>query len=92
MNNHSVDTLEKEKESEREYPLVVELLKSRVSTLEKQLAEKGAVIDFLLNQKIQSETDNTTFISKVSNSDIQRDQKPTNSNIKNSNSEENRGK
>ena len=31
---------EKEKESEREYPLVVELLKSRVSTLEKQLAEK----------------------------------------------------
>ena len=92
VNNHSVDTLEKEKESEREYPLVVELLKSRVSTLEKQLAEKGAIIDFLLNQKIQSETDNTTFISKISNSDIQRDQKPTNSNIKNSNSEENRGK
>ena len=88
VNNHSVDTLEKEKESEREYPLVEELLKSRVSTLEKQLAEKGAIIDFLLNQKVQSETDNTTFISKVSNSDIQRDKKPTNSNIKNSNSEE----
>ena len=92
MNNHSVYTLEKEKESEREYPLVLELLKSRVSTLEKQLAEKGAIIDFLVNQKIQSETDNTTFISKVSNSDIQRDQKLMNSNIKNSNSEENRGK
>ena len=92
VNNHSVDTLEKEKESEREYPLVEELLKSRVSTLEKQLAEKGAIIDFLLNQKVQSETDNTTFISKVSNSDIQRDKKPTNSNIKNSNSEENRRK
>ena len=92
VNNHSVDTLEKEKESEREYPLVEELLKSRVSTLEKQLAEKGAIIDFLLNQKVQSETDNTTFISKVSNSDIQRDKKPTNSNIKNSNSEENRKK
>ena len=92
VNNHSVDTLEKEKESEREYPLVEELLKSRVSTLEKQLAEKGAIIDFLLNQKVQSETDNTTFISKVSNSDIQRDKKPTNPNIKNSNSEENRRK
>ena len=66
----------------------MELLKSRVSTLEKQLAEKGAIINFLLNQKVQSEIDNTTFIGKVSNSDIQRDKKPTNSNIKNSNSEE----
>ena len=66
----------------------MELLKSRVSTLEKQLAEKGAIINFLLNQKFQSEIDNTTFIRKVSNSDIQRDKKPTNSNIKNSNSEE----
>ena len=63
VNNHSVGTPEKEKESEREYPLVVELLKSRVSTLIKQLAEKGAIID------------NTTFISKLSNSDIQRDKK-----------------
>ena len=88
VNNHSVGTPEKEKESEREYPLVVELLKSRVSTLEKQLAEKDAIIDFLLNQKVQNEIDNTTFISKVSNSDIQRDKKTTNSNIKNSNNEE----
>ena len=88
VNNHSVGTPEKEKESEREYPLVVELLKSRVSTLEKQLAEKDAIIDFLLNQKVQNEIDNTTFISKVSNSDIQRDKKPTNSNNKNSNNEE----
>ena len=36
INNYSVGTPEKEKESEREYPLVVELLKSRLSTLEKQ--------------------------------------------------------
>ena len=86
VNNHSVGT--PEKESEREYPLIVELLKSRVSTLEKQLAEKDAIIDFLLNQKVQNEIDNTTFISKVSNSDIQRDKKPTNSNNKNSNNEE----
>ena len=64
VNNHSVGTPEKEKESEREYPLVVELLKSRVSTLEKQLAEKDAIIDFLLNQKVQNEIDNTTFISQ----------------------------
>ena len=84
--NHCVGTPEKEKE--REYPLVEELLKSRVSTLEKQLAEKNSIIDFLLNQKVQNEIDNTTFISKVSNSDIQRDKKPTNSNIKNSNNEE----
>ena len=77
VNNHSVGTPEKEKESEREYPLVVELLQSRVSTLEKQLADKGAIIDFLLNQKVQNESDNTTFIRKVSNSDIQRDEKPT---------------
>ena len=84
--NHCVGT--PEKENEREYPLVVELLKSRVSTLEKQLTEKDAIIDFLLNQKVQNEIDNTTFISKVSNSDIQRDKKPTNSNIKNSNNEE----
>ena len=70
VNNHSVGIPEKEKESEREYPLVVELLRSRISTLEKQLAEKGAIIDFLLNQKVQNEMDNTTFISKVANSDI----------------------
>ena len=69
------------------FPLFVELLKSRVSTLEKQLAEKDAIIDFLLNQKVQNEIDNTTFISKVSNFDIQRDKKPTNSNNKNSNDE-----
>ena len=87
VNNHSVGTPEKEKESEREYPLVVELLKSRVSTLEKQLAEKDAIIDFLLNQKVQNEIDNTTFIRKVCNSDIQRDKKPANSNIENSNSD-----
>ena len=50
----------------------MELLESRVSTLEKRLAEKDVIIDFLLNQKVQNEIDNTTFISKVSNSDIQR--------------------
>ena len=88
VNNHSVGSPEKEKESERECPLVVELLKSRVPTLEKQLAEKDAINDFLLNQKVQNEIDNTTFISQVSNSDIQRDENPTNSNIKNSNNEE----
>ena len=66
----------------------MELLKSRVSTLGKKLVEKDAIIDFLLNQKVQNEVDNITFISKVSNSDIQREKKPTNSNIKNSNSEE----
>ena len=88
-NNHSIGTLEKEKESGREYPLVVELLKSSASTLEKQLVEKGAIIGFLLNQKVQNEIDNTTFISQVSNSDIQGHKKtPTNSNIKNSSSEE----
>ena len=50
--------------------------------------EKDAIIDFLLNQKVQNEIDNATFNSKVSNSDIQRGKKPTNSNIKNSNNEE----
>ena len=49
VNNHSVGTPEKEKESEREYPLVVELLNSKISRPEKQLAEKDAIIDFLLN-------------------------------------------
>ena len=88
VNNHSVGMPDKEKESEREYLLFVELSKNRILTLEKQLAEKDAIIDFLLNQKAQNEIDNTTFISKVSNSDIQRDKKPTNSNIKNSNNEE----
>ena len=66
----------------------MELLKSRVLTLEKQLAEKDAIIDFLLNQKVQNEISNTIFISKVSNSDIQLDKKPTNFNMKNSNNEE----
>ena len=66
----------------------MELLKTRISALEKQLAEKGAIIDFLLNQKVQNEIDSTTFISKASNSDIQRYKNPTNSNIKNLNSEE----
>ena len=88
VNNHSAGTPEKEKESETEYPLVVELLKNRVSTLEKQLAEKGAIIDFLLNRKVRSEIDNTTFVGKVANSDIHLDKKPVNSNIKYSNSEE----
>ena len=86
VNNHSVGT------RECRYPSVVELLKSRVSKLEKQLAEKYAIIDFLLNQKVQNKINNTTFISKVSNSDIQRDKNPTNSNIKNSNSEKKIGK
>ena len=66
----------------------MELLESRVLTLEKQLAQKGAIIHFFLNQKVQNETDKTTFMSKVSNSDIQRDKKPTNSNIQMWNSEE----
>ena len=88
VNSHSVGTPEKEKESEREYPLVVELLKSRASTLEKQLAEKEYIIDFRLNQKVQNEIDSTIFISKPSNFDIQRDKKPMNSDIKNSNNEE----
>ena len=56
--------------------------------MEKQLAEKGAIIDFLLNRKVQNEIDNTTFINKVSNSDIQRGKKPTISNVRNLNSEE----
>ena len=88
VNNHSAGTPEKEKESETEYSLVVESLKSRVSTLGKQLAGKDAIIDFLLNQKVQNKIGNATFISKVSNSDIQRDKKPTNPNNKNSNNEE----
>ena len=70
----------------------MELLESRVSTLEKQLAEKDAIIDFLLNQKVQNEIDNTTFISKVSNSDIHRHKKTANFNNKNSNNEEKQGK
>ena len=86
VSNHSVGAPEKEKE--REYVLVVGLLKSRVSTLEKRLAKKDAIIDFLLHQKVQNEIDNTTFISQVSNSDIQRDKKPMNSKIKNPNNEE----
>ena len=88
INNHSVGTPEKEKESKMQYPLVVELLKSRVSKLEKQLAEQDAIIDFLLNQEVQNGIDNTTFIIQVCNSDIQRDKNPTNSSIKNSNNGE----
>ena len=53
VNNHGLGTPEKEKKCEREYPLVVDILKSRVS-LEKQLAEKGAIIDFFLNKKVQN--------------------------------------
>ena len=75
VNNHIVGTPEREKESEREYCGIIKI-KSRVSTLEKQLAEKDAIIDFLLNQKVQNEIDNTTFISKVSNSHTQHDKKP----------------
>ena len=88
INNHSAGTPEKEKESKMQYPLVVELLKSRVSRLEKQLAEQDAIIDFLLNQGVQNEIDNTTFIIQVYNSDIQRDKNPTNSSIKNLNNGE----
>ena len=54
VNNHSVGTPDKEKESEREYLLFVELSKNRILTWEKQLAEKDAIIDFLLNQKAQN--------------------------------------
>ena len=90
VNSHRVGTPEKEKEIEREYLLVAELLKTRVLTLEKQLAEKDAVIDFFLNQRVQNGIDNTRFISKVSISDIQPDKKSTNSNIKNSNNKKNK--
>ena len=86
VNNHRVGTSEREKESEREYCGIIKI-KSRVSILEKQLAEKDAIIDFLLNQKVQNEIDNTTFIRKICDSDIQHDKKPTNSNIENSNSD-----
>ena len=40
------------------------------------MEEKEAIIDFLLNQKVQTEIDNTTFISKVSNSYTQHGKKP----------------
>ena len=40
-----------------------------------------------MTMKGRMTNDNTTFISKVSNFDIQRDKKPTNSNNKNSNDE-----
>ena len=60
VNSYSVGTPEKGKESERKYLLVVELLKRRVSTLEKQLAEKDAIIRFILNQKV---IDNTAHLS-----------------------------
>ena len=42
----------------------------------KKMDEKDAIIDFLLNQKVQTEIDNTTFISKVSNSYTQHGKKP----------------
>ena len=50
---------EYEKESERVYPLVVELLKRRLSILEKETVEKDAIIDFLLTKKVQNESENT---------------------------------
>ena len=40
------------------------------------------------HQKVRGEIDKTTFVGKICNSDIQHDKKQTNSNIKNSNSEE----
>ena len=39
-------------------PLLLEILKNRISNLEKELIEKDAIINFLLKQK--SETDNST--------------------------------
>ena len=39
-------------------PLLLEILKNRISNLEKELIEKDAIINFLLNQK--SETNNNT--------------------------------
>ena len=55
----------------------MELCKRRASTSEKQLAEKDAIIDFLLNQKVQNEIGNTAFTSKVSHSDIQSEKTST---------------
>ena len=55
----------------------MELFKRSASTSEKQLAEKDAIIDSLLNQKVQNEIGNTAFTSKVSHSDIQREKTST---------------
>ena len=64
------------------------IIKKQSINIRKTTGLEDAIIDFLLNQKFQNENDNTPFISKFSNSDIQRDKKPTNSNNKNSNNEE----
>ena len=74
VNNHRLGTPEKEKRVFVSCGIITRV--TRVSALEKQLAEKGAIIDFLLNQKVQNEIDSTTFISKASNSDMQRYKKP----------------
>ena len=55
----------------------MELFKRSASTSEKQLAEKDAIIDSLLNQKVQNEIGNTAFTSKVSHSDIQSEKTST---------------
>ena len=55
----------------------MELCKRSASTPEKQLAEKDAIIDVLLNQKVQNEIGNTAFTSKVSHSDIQSEKTST---------------
>ena len=44
-------------------PLLLEILKNRISNLEKELIEKDAIISFLLKQK--SETNNTSSVNKT---------------------------
>ena len=45
-------------------PLLLEILKNRISNLEKELIEKDAIIDFLLKQKNET-NNNTSSVNKT---------------------------
>ena len=45
-------------------PLLFEILKNRISNLEKELIEKDAIIDFLLKQKNET-NNNTSSVNKT---------------------------
>lgn len=59
LNNNGIST------RENQNSLVAELLRNRVSTLEEELVEKNAIIDFFLHEKVKSKPKDASITGDI---------------------------